>query len=103
MRSARCNQGETMEPNSTETKLVPSGKPSQIIGAGTLFQQYKLAVEMWDRVRSRRQQANVFFAGIDTGIIAAVATFGNGNELPPYLPMTGILICGLWLAALGNY
>jgi hypothetical protein len=37
-----------------------------------LFDQYKLAVEMADRVSARRMQANTFFLAVNTGLIAVL-------------------------------
>ncbi|MBM5818188.1 MAG: hypothetical protein FJ083_16945, partial [Cyanobacteria bacterium K_Offshore_surface_m2_239] len=34
-----------------------------------LFDQYKLAVEMADRVSARRMQANTFFLAVNTGLL----------------------------------
>jgi hypothetical protein len=43
---------------------VPEGKAADIV-----FEQYKLAVEMWDRVRARRQTVNAFYATISAAIV----------------------------------
>jgi len=42
-----------------------------------LFDQYKLAVEMADRVSARRTQANTFFLAVNTGLLTVFANLGK--------------------------
>ena len=69
-----------------------------------LFEQYKLAVEMADRISGRRQATNAFFAPI-----VAALTVTNGSELVTdgpwsYLVSTvSVLICVMWWRLLVTY
>ena len=58
---------------------------SQIAGDGeeqeeqaVLFEQYKLAVEMADRVSARRGTANAFYFTVSSALLAASETLGLG-------------------------
>src|SRR5690242_16771985 len=60
------------------------------------FEQYKLAVEMWDRVRARRQQSNSFYATINTALVTAIAAKDAVKVYVPYVCFAGITLCVLW-------
>jgi hypothetical protein len=83
-------------------KLFPGNKPPAKEEIPTVFDQYKLAVEMWDRVRARRQDSNKFYLSINTAIVGAAA-------LPSLrfsslgLAIVGIIVCILWSANILNY
>lgn len=74
-----------------------------------LIEQYKLYVEMADRVSTRRQAANVFFVSINSAILALV---GYSNILPNAtlvgtlsyaVPTAGMLLCLLWWLIIRSY
>ena len=44
-----------------------------------LIDQYKLYVEMADRVSSRRAAANTYFLSLNTAVVALVSYLGTGN------------------------
>jgi hypothetical protein len=65
--------------------------------------QYKLAVEIWDRVRARRQLANSFYLTINSAIIVALwgkdsPAFGSG-----YVALAGMIITVLWFLTILNF
>ena len=86
-----------------DNNLFLAGKPLHQPEMDRLMEQYKLAVEMWDRVRARRQQANAFYLSINTALMG-VATIQDNPKLPlHYLCVLGMIICTLWSASILNY
>src|SRR6266496_718798 len=85
-----------------DDKLFPRGKPSEKEAVDRAFDQYKLAVEMWDHVRARRQISNSFYLSINTAFVSATAFFSKGYS-SRCLPVVGIIICILWIASILNY
>jgi len=72
-----------------------------------LFEQYKLCVEMADRVSSRRMLANSFFLALHTAIVTAFAVlltqrvlFGFAGTLPF---VAAIILCVVWWFVLRSY
>ena len=61
--------------------------------------QYKLAVEMADRVSARRGVANSFFLTVNTALIALL----GGTDLRWYVPLAGIAFAVTWWALLRSY
>lgn len=73
-----------------------------------LLEQYKLYVEMADRISSRRTQANSFFLGVSTALIAAgAAIYGKGYSIPPAIILIVLLailvLCFTWWRLLQSY
>jgi len=72
-----------------------------------LFEQYKLCVEMADRVSSRRMLANSFFLALHTAVVTAFAAlltqrvlFGAIGVLPF---VAAIILCFVWWFILRSY
>jgi putative small integral membrane protein len=66
---------------------------------------YKLAVEMADRVSSRRATANAFFLTVNTGLVAVAGLFPS-NSGPWALRVTclaGAVLAFCWFLLLRNY
>lgn len=66
---------------------------------------YKLAVEMADRVSSRRATANAFFLTVNTGLVAVAGLFPS-NSGPWALRATclaGAVLAFCWFLLLRNY
>jgi hypothetical protein len=58
-----------------------------------LFDQYKLAVEMADRVSARRMQANTFFLAVNTGLLTVFANLAKVKIISGFfgtLPLTHV-------------
>lgn len=65
---------------------------------GLAFDQYRLAVEMADRVSARRGAANAFFLGLHTALLPVSET------LELWLAaLLGIVLCGTWWLLLRSY
>jgi hypothetical protein len=63
------------------------------------FDLYKLAVDMTDRISTRRVVANSFFATVHTGLIAL-----RGNqEFPWHVAFAGVVLSLVWWALLKSY
>lgn len=73
-----------------------------------LFEQYKLYVEMADRVSARRMLANSFFVGVHTALIAAFTVLLKERILVPtalfILPLVAVLLmCFVWWRIVFSY
>lgn len=73
-----------------------------------LFEQYKLYVEMTDRISARRMLANSFFVGVQTALIVAFAVLAKEKVLPSTLlglaPFIAILLlCFVWWRIVHSY
>lgn len=72
-----------------------------------LLEQYKLYVEMADRISGRRQTANSFFLSINTAIVALVSYVGlcTGKEANFYwiISCAGMVVCFSWYRLLRSY
>jgi hypothetical protein len=64
------------------------------------FEQYKLAVEMADRISARRMQTNTFFLGINTALLSLLASLLKDQQITAAtaLPIVSalLLLCGFW-------
>lgn len=63
------------------------------------FEQYKLAVEMADRISARRGTANSFFLTVSTALAALL----GGEDLRWYVAVAGIVVAISWWALLRSY
>ena len=63
------------------------------------FDLYNLAVEMADRISSRRVLANSFFATANTGLVVLL----GGDSFPWYVSAAGIVLAFVWLLLLRSY
>lgn len=73
-----------------------------------VFELYKLAVEMADRVSARRTGANAFFLTLHGGLAAAVGILGQATALKVsvYLllaPLAGLALSAAWFLLLRSY
>ena len=74
----------------------------------TLLEQYKLYVEMADRISSRRMLANSFFLGINTAVISAIGIIYKDGFPKPSLWMiipfiTLVTFCYIWWRIIKSY
>lgn len=65
-----------------------------------LVEQYKLAVEMADRVSARRGSANGFFLTVQTTLVALLAVPGITRA---WIAVAGIILAGAWWLLLRSY
>ncbi len=73
-----------------------------------LFEQYKLYVEMVDRISARRMLANSFFVGVHTALITAFTVLLKEKVLQPtiigFTPFIAvILLCFIWWRVVHSY
>ena len=65
-----------------------------------LLEQYKLYVEMADRISARRQTANSFFLSINTALIALTGymSFSSKTATDIYwlVSPAGMILCFIW-------
>jgi hypothetical protein len=73
----------------------------------TLFETYKLYLEMADRVSARRATANTFFLSVNSLILSVIGLFGEENPILAIwlLPigLAGIILCLTWILILRSY
>ncbi|WP_371493836.1 hypothetical protein OG871_02175 [Kitasatospora sp. NBC_00374] len=75
----------------------------------TIFEQYKLCVEMADRVSARRNLANTFFLSLNSGVVAVlVAAAGDGlAAASDWALLAGLVIllgqCAAWFVMVRSY
>ncbi len=73
------------------------------------IEQYKLYVEMADRISNRRQQANSFFLSVNTAVIAIVgyvqlgAEAGKSQAFYWLVSIAGISLCYTWYRLIRSY
>lgn len=70
-----------------------------------LLEQYKIYVEMADRISSRRATANSYFLSVNSAILAFVgyATSKNSDEYLWLLAVAGIALSYFWRALIQSY
>lgn len=72
-----------------------------------LFEQYKLYVEMADRISARRMLANSFFIGVHTALIAAFTVlFKEGILLRSFVGIpfiAAVILCFIWWRIVYSY
>lgn len=70
------------------------------------MEQYKLYVEMADRISSRRQSANSFFLTLNTTIVALVSYLGLGEQNNRWywlVATAGIVLSYMWYRLVRSY
>jgi hypothetical protein len=76
-----------------------------------IMEQYKLYVEMADRISSRRVQANAFFLTLNTAVFTLVASFWTKSPLTHAVPrgwlvaplLVLVVECATWYLQLRSY
>ena len=75
-----------------------------------LIEQYKLYVEMMDRVTARRGQSNQFYLSIITALLGVIIVFSDENSnimhadfLFLLASVIGIILCLSWLYNIDSY
>ena len=73
-----------------------------------VFEQYKLYVEMADRISARRMLANSFFVGVHTALITAFTVLLKEKVLQPSLAglapfLAVVLLCFIWWRVVYSY
>jgi hypothetical protein len=84
-------------------------RDSAVEGGCALMEQYKLYLEMLDRISERRQHANSFFLSINTGVCALIGYMFSKDaavELKGFFwmtPLAGILLSYFWYRLIKSY
>ena len=72
-----------------------------------LLEQYKLCVEMADRISARRQNINSFFLSVNTAIIALGSYINFGSKTTGsfywFGSLTGVVLCYIWYRLVRSY
>ena len=69
-----------------------------------LMEQYKLYVEMADRISQRRMTTNTFFMSVNAFLVTLVTLFSDGNLLALIaVSLTGVIFSFAWYFLLENY
>ncbi|MBC1240456.1 hypothetical protein [Nostoc sp. 2RC] len=80
-----------------------------------LLEQYKLYVEMADRISARRVQINSFYITLLSGLLAIISVFGNKDFLSKLqntrlqyislflLGLLGLILCFIWHSNIISY
>ncbi|MDZ7994369.1 MAG: hypothetical protein RM022_004925 [Nostoc sp. EfeVER01] len=80
-----------------------------------LLEQYKLYVEMADRISARRIQINSFYISLLSGLLAILSIFGNKDILAKLqntnlqytmlflMGLLGLILCWIWHSNIGSY
>lgn len=86
---------------SDDRASVPEPTSSPVASSAQHMELYKLAVEMADRVSTRRGSTNAFFVTVNTAILGFVST----AKLDPIWPVaaSGIVISLTWALLIKSY
>jgi len=95
----------------TQKKVNISRQTKQAYGTqyeSHLFEQYKLYVEMADRISARRNLANTFFLGVNTALLTALTALLKEDILPKSLIscipfIAASILCFVWWKMIGSY
>lgn len=78
-----------------------------------ILEQYKLYVEMTDRISQRRDQSNRFYIALLTGLLAVISVVArlsdwqaSGNLLPVVLisvSVAALAVCAIWFINIRSY
>lgn len=76
-----------------------------------LFEQYKLYVEMADRISQRRHSANIYFLSINTALVSVSGLLYAAESSSGYfsvawraiVPIAGIVLCVTWYFIINSY
>lgn len=79
--------------------IVMDTKESQNL----IFEQYKIAVEMADRISSRREWANKFFLSANSIIFVFLTAQTTFNEIHIFISIFGMVLSYVWELMIMNY
>jgi len=72
--------------------------------AKLVFEQYKLYVEMADRISQRRMSANTFFISVNTLLFAATSFLNEATmQWKLMIGVLGLVLCFAWYFTLNSY
>src|ERR1700730_14642081 len=78
--------------------------------SSVLLEQYKLYVEMADRVSARRADTNKFYISLLTALLALLSIVIERNALPRFqnaiilvVAVLGLVLCYVWIINIRSY
>ena len=73
--------------------------------SNTLLEQYKLYVEMADRISQRRQSANNYFISVNLVLyfLLSCSTYIKSDMGVLVIPLAGVVICWAWCSLIKSY
>ncbi|MBY5413649.1 hypothetical protein HFO98_35945 [Rhizobium leguminosarum] len=83
--------------------LFQRGKPDGDLAMEKMFEQYKLAVEMWDRLRARRQHNNAFYVTLNSALLTVAISNEKFFSSNRYVAVAGFSLCVLWFFSILSY
>jgi hypothetical protein len=91
------------KPSQPSEKTLDGGRDQAVI-----LEQYKLYVEMADRISARRSLANTFFLTLNTAVFAVIgAAWKDGPHVGSWMlvfPLVALLVqCGAWFFLVRSY
>lgn len=66
-----------------------------------ILEQWKICVEMADKISERRNSTNNFFLTLNSGLVAFSVLFEYKKEI--LIAIIGLCICILWIENIANY
>ena len=110
-KNCTCEELKNMKAQMGGDKLNLISSPKTTYGAEYekhLFEQYKMFVDMADRVSARRMLANSFFVGVHTALITAFTVMLKEKILPDglvgLLPFGAVIaLCYVWWRVVYSY
>ncbi len=81
-------------------KLEPNNQTKQNT---LLFEQYKIAVEMADRISARREGANKLFLSVNSIILVFIATRQELVNIHIFIGVFGVVLSCIWASIIQNY
>jgi hypothetical protein len=68
----------------------------------TAFEQYKLFLDLTDRLSQRRQTASSFFVTVTTAV-AGILGYARSDRTYIIVSVTGLILCALWWRIIRSY
>lgn len=101
-------EAEPSAPSEIEESLWTSGRELSANDLQIAFEQYKLYVELADRVSARRAVANTFFLTLNTAVFTAIGLlWSDPPDATPWLGLFPLITlvgqCIVWYSILRSY
>lgn len=105
-----ARQGHSCDSRSSERSIDESRESYGANFQEHLLEQYKMYVEMMDRVTERRGKTNVFYISLLSGILAFASLLAEKELLPGskellllIIAIQGLLLCIVWMININSY
>jgi hypothetical protein len=97
------------DPHATIRKALFPSPDNQSATGPQYFDQYRLYLELLDKISERRQTANSFFLTVNTGLCALIGYIFSKEAAPElrpllwFIPIAGVLLSYFWLRLVQSY